>query len=1081
MIPSYYIGSLLMRKLCPILSPAFLLLVLTSLICLPSARLAASQVVVWGDQINVPGGLSNVVAVAAGANHNLALKSDGTVIAWGDDTYGQTDVPLDLAGVVGIGAGLNHSLAIKSDGTVVAWGAVGYGGYGQTSVPLGLSNVVAVSGGPFHSLALKNDGTVVSWGLMTTVPGGLTATAIAAGPGPFSSTALTSNGSLINWGMIGVAPPAGLSNVIAITMSPFSNPGYGMAVKIDGTVVSWGSAPASPANFSNVVVAAASSASSLTLMNDGSLFAWGDNTYGQTNIPVGLSNVVAIAAGANHFLAIVSSPPVITSLSSNQTNYSGTANTFTVAALGAPFTYQWQFKGTNIDGATGASLNLTNIQASNAGSYQVVVSNSSGAVTSSNITLTVIDSAPIISVSPTNQTVLGGATATFTASVTGDLPMSYQWLYNGTNIYWATNSALTLTNIQPGQAGVYSIVVSNQIGATTNSSAVLNVVPSIITSQPQSQSVGLGSNVSFSVTASGQGPFSYQWQFQNTNLDGATNSTLVLTNVQRSQSGVYAVTVSNVFGTVTSSNANLAVVGIVVWGNFGYGNLPLTNVPVSATNVIVMAAGDTHCLALKADGTVVAWGSGGFGQINVPLDVTNAVSIAAGSTHSLALRNNGTVTMWGRIMPSGINAVPPDATNIAGLALGPGAQHALVLKADGTVLDWGNNNYGLTNTPALARDVVAVASGATYCLALRADGKVVTWGSGQFGAVTPVPAAATNIVAIATSWYGNAALRSDGTLLVWGYINSPLSSFTNILDVVCPINSFAGNSDVLALRRNGTLVESSGSVPKYPTNTITAIAAGSYNAFAVVGNGPPVFPGMPVNRTVAAGSSAYFRAVAAGTMPISYQWNVNGTNISGATNTVLVLTNVQPNLAGNYYSLIASNAFGVTTNGAMLLNEVPLEFSIQPAAISTSAGATAKFSVTNLIGVGPFTYQWQCNSANIDGATNASLSLTNVQVGQSGNYSVVVTNAFGTITNCAMLAVQPFVFNNGSTSLLFTTNGLQLQLNGVYATNSVILYASTDLVSWLPILTNAATTGSAKFVDSAATNWPQRFYRATEQ
>ena len=165
----------------------------------------------------------------------------------------------------------------------------------------------------------------------------------------------------------------------------------------------------------------------------------------------------------------------------------------------------------------------------------------------------------------------------------------------------------------------------------------------------------------------------------------------------------------------------------------------------------------------------------------------------------------------------------------------------------------------------------------------------------------------------------------------------------------------------------------------------------------------------------------------------------------------------------------------------MLLNEVPLEFAIQPAAISTSAGATAKFSVTNLIGVGPFTYQWQCNSTNIDGATNTSLSLTNVQASQSGNYSVVVTNAFGTITNYAMLAVQSFVFNNGSTNLLFTTNGLQLQLNGVYATNSVILYASTDLVSWLPILTNAATTGSAQFVDSAATNWPQRFYRATEQ
>jgi hypothetical protein len=271
------------------------------------------------------------------------------------------------------------------------------------------------------------------------------------------------------------------------------------------------------------------------------------------------------------------------------------------------------------------------------------------------------------------------------------------------------------------------------------------------------------------------------------------------------------------------------------------------------------------------------------------------------------------------------------------------------------------------------------------------------------------------------------------------------------------------------------------SLPSYPANSITAIAAGSYNGFAVVGSGPPVFPGLPVNRTVASGSSAYFRAVAAGTMPISYQWIVNGTNISGATNTALVLTNVQPNLAGNYYSLVASNALGVTTNGAMLLNEVPLEFAIQPAAISTSAGATAAFSVTNLIGVGPFAYQWQSNNISIAGATNASLSLTNVQANQSGNYSVVITNAYGNVTNNATLTVQPFVFDLSSTSLFFSTNGMQLQLDGVFATNAVILYASTDLISWLPILTNPPATGSVQFLDSDATNWPQRFYRTSEQ
>ncbi len=590
--------------------------------------------------------------------------------------------------------------------------------------------------------------------------------------------------------------------------------------------------------------------------------------------------------------------------------------------------------------------------------------------------------------------------------------MSYQWLYGGTNIDSATNSTLTLTNIQPGQAGFYSVVVNNQIGAATNSSAVLNVLPLIITSQPQSQTAGWTSNVLFSVTASGQGPFSYQWQFQNVNITGETNGTLVLTNVQPGQSGLYSVIVSNAFGTVASSNANLVVVGIVVWGNFVYSSPSLTNVPPSATNVIAMAAGDAHCVALKSDGTVVAWGGNenNAGATNVPSGLSNVVSIAAGSTHSLALRSDGTLAAWGQIYASGVNiTVPPAATNIVALALGAGATHALVLKGDGTVLDWGNNYNGLTNIPLMARDIVAVASGSYSGLALRSDGKVVTWGQG-----ITVPASATNIVAIATGWFGNAGLRADGTVLVWGSANIPPafppSGFTNVIDLVCPLN-LNGPCDVLALRRNGTLIEYSRSVPVYPTNNITAIAAGSYNAFAVVGNGPPVFPGLPVNRTVAAGSRAYFRALAAGTMPISYQWLCNGTNVQGATNTFLALTNVQPSFAGNYYTLTASNALGVATNGAMTLNVTPSEAYIQATTSSAVVNQNVTFTAST-IGQGPFTYQWQLNGTNLLSATNLVLALTNAQLSDAGIYSILASNSFGVVTNNVSLAVAPTIITN---------------------------------------------------------------------
>jgi hypothetical protein len=115
------------------------------------------------------------MAIAAGEVHSLALRNDGTVIGWGDNSAGQTNVPAGLSNVVAIAAGSFHNLALLSNSTVVAWGN-NY--FGQASVPVGLSNIVAVAADASHCLALKNDGTIVAWGDntygQTNVPVGLT-------------------------------------------------------------------------------------------------------------------------------------------------------------------------------------------------------------------------------------------------------------------------------------------------------------------------------------------------------------------------------------------------------------------------------------------------------------------------------------------------------------------------------------------------------------------------------------------------------------------------------------------------------------------------------------------------------------------------------------------------------------------------------------------------------------------------------------------------------------------------------------------------------------------------------------------
>ena len=149
---------------------------------------ADGTVVAWGDDntyqvLNVPAGLSDVVAISASTYQTLALKGDGTVVAWGSNLWGQLNVPSDLTGVVAVTAGDGHSVALKRDGTLVAWG---YNVNGEINIPAGLSNVVAISAGLNHTIALKSDGTVAAWGFngygQLNTPANLgIVTAIAAG------------------------------------------------------------------------------------------------------------------------------------------------------------------------------------------------------------------------------------------------------------------------------------------------------------------------------------------------------------------------------------------------------------------------------------------------------------------------------------------------------------------------------------------------------------------------------------------------------------------------------------------------------------------------------------------------------------------------------------------------------------------------------------------------------------------------------------------------------------------------------------------------------------------------------------
>jgi hypothetical protein len=239
-----------------------------------------------------------VVAVAAGGSHDLAVTRGGSVVAWGRNGQHQTDVPavLDGVSVSGVAAGETHSLALTAEGDVVAWG---WNRYHQADVPVVLDGVVVtqVAAGGRHSLALTADGSVVAWGSnrhgQADVPpelDGVVVTQVAAGqarrigprPGfiPSHSLALTADGSVVGWG----------SNRHGQTDVPGA---------LDGVAVTQ---------------VAAGGRHSLALTADGSVVAWGSNRRGQADVPATLEGVTVtqVAAGETHSLALTAAANVVT-------------------------------------------------------------------------------------------------------------------------------------------------------------------------------------------------------------------------------------------------------------------------------------------------------------------------------------------------------------------------------------------------------------------------------------------------------------------------------------------------------------------------------------------------------------------------------------------------------------------------------------------------------------------------------------------------------------------------------------------------------------------------------------------------
>ena len=672
----------------------------------------------------------------------------------------------------------------------------------------------------------------------------------------------------------------------------------------------------------------------------------------------------------------------------NQTVISGQSATFSATATGtAPMRYQWYENGAPISGATSASYTTPPTTGSNNGSvFMVTVTDAAGAQTSASVTLTV-ELPPVMVTPPVSVTVNAGQTATFSTSVTGTAPLSYQWLRNGSAIAGATASSYTTPVTTGSDSGAtFSVTVSNMAGTVTSSTAELTVnVPPTITLQPVTMTVNAGATATFGVAATGTAPLSYQWYRSGAAIPGARASSYTTAETSGTDNGaVFTVTVSNVAGTVTSAAATLNVhVGPTI-------TLQPVSQTVNAgqTATFSVAVTGTHPMTYQwyLDGTTIAGATANFyttpavsgtnSGAAYTVTVTNVAGSATSAPAVLTVNVAPTITL----QPVSQTAVSPATATFSVAATGA-APLSYQWFVDGAAISGATSSSYTTaatsfgNNGALYTVVVTnVAGSVTSAAATLTVNTAPT--------ITLQPVSET-VVSPAAATFSVAAKGTSPLSYQWSANGVAIGGATSSSYTTAATSS----------SNNGTL---------YTVKVSNVAGSVTSSAAMLTVNSAPAITLQPVSQTVVSPHTATFSVTATGTAPLSYQWFVDGAAIGGATSSSFTTAATTSSNNGALYTVTVTNATGtVTSAGATLtVNSAPT-ITVQPMSATVNAPATATFSVV-ATGTTPLGYQWLANGVAIGGATASSFTTAATTSSNNGTvYTVMVSNASGSVTSSA--------------------------------------------------------------------------------
>ena len=768
-----------------------------------------------------------------------------------------------------------------------------------------------------------------------------------------------------------------------------------------------------------------------------------------------VSNSAGTVTSSSATLTVVVAPSITTQPAAQTVNAGQTA-TFSVTATGTAPLYQWRKNGMDISGATSSSYTTpATSSADNAAEYTVTVSNSAGTVTSSNASLTV-NVGPAISIQPASQTVTAGQTVSFGVVASGSGTLIYQWKKDGTNISGATSSMYTSPATVVADSGaVFTVLITNAVSSVTSSSATLTVNPApvapSITTQPAAQTVNAGQTASFSVTATGTAPLSYQWTKNGTNISGATSSSYTTPATSSADNAaVYAVTVSNSAGTVTSSNASLTV-------NVG----PAISIqPASQT----VTAGQTVSFGVVASGSGTLsyqWSKNGSNisgatsstyttPATVVADSGAVFTVLITNAVSSVTSNSATLTVNPAPVAPAITAQPAAQTVTAGQTA------SFSVTASGTAplsYQWKKNGTDISGATSSSYTTPATAIGdnaAAFTVVVSNSAGTATSNSATLTVNPAVVAPSISNQPVAqTVNVGQTAsfsVTASGTAPLtyqWKKNGTDISGATSS-SYTTPVTTSADNAAVF------TVVVS---------NSVGSVTSSSATLTVVVA---PVIFTHPVAQSVLAPDVASFSVVTTGTQPFTYQWKKNGVDIAGATSNIYTTPATSGSDNGAVFTVVVSNSAGSVTSSSASLAVSAITIGTQPAAQSTYTSLTATFSVA-ATGTGPLTYQWKKNGTDISGATSSTYTTPETVIGDNNAlYSVAIGNGTRTVTsNTATLTVSVRY------SQLVNNSGL------LYPITECVKDNSTGLI-WEGKTASGTRAGTGKYTNYDSTSSAQK-------